>query len=274
VTTPPPHPAAAAAAAPPPPWRLAGSLVSLKAAIDAHWPGRDKRSDGGIGDARHAARGRRVRSQSVAEQHDPGRRLHRHPARHHRRRRPVARRVPAAGRRRRRPPAGRQERGRQRQRVRDLQPPHHRARLQPVGRLRRPDPHTTHVHVSVTRDPAGYDDGGPWAFLTQVPQHPVSPHRRARTTTPPAPATASAPTSATRARDRAPAARAQHLRARVLPPRGGRDLRAADRPRPRRVRRAGEPRGRHPQRGPAGPARRRRAERRPPARHAACTTTA
>jgi hypothetical protein len=34
------------------------------------------------------------------------------------------------------------------------------------------NPHTAHVHVSVTRDPAGYEDAGRWDFLTAAPLHP------------------------------------------------------------------------------------------------------
>lgn len=37
-------------------WRLAGSLVTLRAQINAAWPARSKRSDGTIGDQAHAAR--------------------------------------------------------------------------------------------------------------------------------------------------------------------------------------------------------------------------
>lgn len=38
-------------------WRLAGALVSLRAAINARWPNRDKTSDGTVGDPAHFARG-------------------------------------------------------------------------------------------------------------------------------------------------------------------------------------------------------------------------
>jgi hypothetical protein len=57
VTTPESHALAAAehlAAIPP---HLAGSLVSLRDMIDVHWPHRDRTSDGGIGDKRHQAEG-------------------------------------------------------------------------------------------------------------------------------------------------------------------------------------------------------------------------
>ena len=36
-------------------WRLAGSLIQLRAQVDAAWPDRSKTSDGTIGDAAHAA---------------------------------------------------------------------------------------------------------------------------------------------------------------------------------------------------------------------------
>lgn len=37
-------------------WRLAGALVALRNGVNARWPKRDKRSDGTIGDAAHASR--------------------------------------------------------------------------------------------------------------------------------------------------------------------------------------------------------------------------
>jgi hypothetical protein len=37
-------------------WRLAGSLVTLRAQINSRWPRRDRSSDGSIGDEAHAAR--------------------------------------------------------------------------------------------------------------------------------------------------------------------------------------------------------------------------
>jgi hypothetical protein len=40
-----------------PPWRVAGSLLVLRGEINERWPERDKTSDGTIGDAAHAARG-------------------------------------------------------------------------------------------------------------------------------------------------------------------------------------------------------------------------
>jgi hypothetical protein len=37
-------------------WRLAGALITLRNAVNAKWPRRDKASDGTIGDAAHASR--------------------------------------------------------------------------------------------------------------------------------------------------------------------------------------------------------------------------
>jgi hypothetical protein len=37
-------------------WHLAASLVALRSEINARWPGRDKSSDGALGDAAHSAR--------------------------------------------------------------------------------------------------------------------------------------------------------------------------------------------------------------------------
>lgn len=38
-------------------YRIADAIIELHAELDATWPGRDTSSDGGIGDARHAAQG-------------------------------------------------------------------------------------------------------------------------------------------------------------------------------------------------------------------------
>lgn len=55
MTTPATHHTAAAAHAAAIPPHLAGALVALRDQIDAHWPHRDRTSDGGIGDKRHQA---------------------------------------------------------------------------------------------------------------------------------------------------------------------------------------------------------------------------
>jgi hypothetical protein len=167
VTTRPPHPAAAAAQS----WHLAGSLVALKAAVDAHWPKRDKRSDGGKASPEHEAR-----SPGASSDHNPwlnntvraydfdtdgidaawfaeqlrilgahgDRRLAGGPTtddngyviyNHHITAPDFSRWVPYDG----------------------------------------PNPHVVEVHVSVTRDPAGYEDARPWEFLAVAPLHPVAP---------------------------------------------------------------------------------------------------
>ena len=165
----PPHPAAAAAAAQP--WHLAGALVALKRAVDSHWPKRDKRSDGGIGDERHRDRGNRVRPQSVAEQHRPGLRLRR---RRHR--------LACGSRSSSDWPAGAGTAGSPGSTgdTSDNGYVIHRglitapdfSRWLPYdGRNR----HAGIVHVSVTRDPGGYEDAGPWAFIERpVPAVPAA----------------------------------------------------------------------------------------------------
>jgi hypothetical protein len=179
-TTPPPHPAAAAAAAnPAPPWHLAGALAALKAGVDAHWPGRDKRSDGGIGDARHQAEG-------SASDHNPWLSSSKGPA--------VRAydftvtqpgilgvdgpwlaeclRLAGAG--------GDNRLAGKSGDVNDngyvifnhhITAPDFSRWVPYTGE----DAHTTHVHVSATRDPAGFEDGRPWSFLTQQPEHPTPP---------------------------------------------------------------------------------------------------
>lgn len=37
-------------------WRMAASLETLRKQINARWPNRDKKSDGGVGDTAHSAR--------------------------------------------------------------------------------------------------------------------------------------------------------------------------------------------------------------------------
>lgn len=171
MTTAPPHPARAAAAAAPA-WHLARSLVSLKAGVDQHWPGRDKRSDGGIGDPRHQAAG-------AGSDHNPWLRTRLGPAV---RAYDFTVNQPAAG-------------------VHGVDGPWLAEQLRLAGlagdsrlagrsgdvddngyvifdhHITSPDftrwvpydgsdPHTTHVHVSVTRDPDGCELAAPWDFLT------------------------------------------------------------------------------------------------------------
>jgi hypothetical protein len=164
----PPHPAAARAAEP----HLAGSLVSLKAGIDRHWPGRDKRSDGFIGDERHQAEGK-------GSDHNPWllntiragdfTTTQTHPE-------PVhgvdgawlaeqLRLLGASG-------DPRLAGGGYVIYNGHITSPDFTRWLAYDG-----DPHTTHVHVSVSRDPGGFEYSGPWQFLAVAPLHPGPAHR-------------------------------------------------------------------------------------------------
>jgi hypothetical protein len=177
MTSAPPHPAAAAAAATP--WHLAGSLVSLRNGVNAHWPKRDKRSDGGIGDARHLALppgstdhapwlNNTVRAYDFdtdgidaawfAEQ---------------------LRLAGLAGDRRLAGRTGSTDDNGYVIHNRHITAPDFSRWVAYDGE----DPHTGHVHVSVTRDPGGYEDASPWTFLAAAP---LLPH------TAPAPAPAPA----------------------------------------------------------------------------------
>jgi hypothetical protein len=155
MTDAPPHPALAAATG----WHLAGSLVQLLQAVNAHWPDRSKASDGGIGDARHQAEG-------SASDHNPW--LNRTVR---------AFDFTATG----------------------INAPWLAETLRKLGQHGDPrlvgggyviwdhhitsedwshwvaysgDPHTSHVHVSVSRNPGGYEAAGPWDIFAQVPIHP------------------------------------------------------------------------------------------------------
>jgi hypothetical protein len=164
MTTAPPHRAAALAQT----WHLAGALVSLKRGVDGHWPKRDKRSDGGIGDEAHQKKGSRsdhnpwlnrtvraydfdvdgIDEKWLAEQ---------------------LRLAGLAGDRR---LAGRSgdvsdngyviyfdvDLGRPL-----ITSPDFTRWLEYDG-----DPHKNALHVSVTREPAGYEDARPWDFLLVV----------------------------------------------------------------------------------------------------------
>lgn len=179
-TTPPAHPARAAAAR----WHLAGSLVSLKAAVDAHWPKRDKASDGGIGDEDHQQRG-------SASDHNPwlndtvraydfdkdGIDAHW-----------LAEQLRLAGAAGDRRLAGGPSLDDNGYVIfaRHITAPDFSRWVPYEG----PNPHDAMVHVSVTRDPAGYEDASPWPFLAQLPAMPgVTPV----TGTAPAPAAAPVP---------------------------------------------------------------------------------
>lgn len=143
---------------------LAGAAQTLLDAVNAHWPGRDKASDGTIGDARHVAEG-------SGSDHNP---WLNHTVR--------ADDITAAG----IDAAWLAEQLRLLGAAGDH-------RLAGGGyviynrRITLPDfsgwqpydggdPHTSHVHVSFSRNPAGYEDNRtPWAFLSVGPA-PQPPH--------------------------------------------------------------------------------------------------
>jgi hypothetical protein len=115
------------------------------------------------------------------------------------------------------------------------------------------DPHTSHVHVSVSRDPVGYEDRGPWHFLdvAQQPEHP------GRVWAPGKDATGADAGFRAHYGDEGP--KIEELQHELneqfpglQPPRRGRRLRRADRAGARRVLRAGRARGRDAGRRPAG----------------------
>lgn len=152
-------------------WHLAGSLQALLNAVNAHWPGRDKRSDGGIGDARHQAEG-------SASDHNPW----------------LNNTVRAYD-----FTVTQLDKG-----IHGIDGPWFAEQLRLMGQHGDPrlvgggyvifnrqitapdwshwipytqgDPHTTHVHVSVSRNQAGYEYAGPWAFLAAAPLPVQPPH--------------------------------------------------------------------------------------------------
>ncbi len=148
-------------------WRLARALVSLRDGVDARWPQRDKRSDGTVGDARHA-------KVSSASDHNPwvkvsGSGVVR------------ALDVDVDG----------IDAGWFAEQLRLLGAAGD-ARLVGGGyvifnrRITRADwsgwavytgtnPHVAHVHTSLTRDAAGFDDPRPWDFLAATPPAPPPP---------------------------------------------------------------------------------------------------
>jgi hypothetical protein len=156
-TTPHEHVAAAAEQLAAIPWHLAGSLVSLRDSVNAHWPKRDKTSDGGIGNEAHQAEG-------SGSDHNPW--LHGTVRAYD---------FDVDG----------INAGWLAEQLRDLG---HYGDLRLVGggyviwnhQITSPDfshwmpydgadPHTSHVHVSVTRNSPAYEYGGPWAFLAAKP---------------------------------------------------------------------------------------------------------
>jgi hypothetical protein len=173
VTTAPPHPAKATATD----WHLAGALVSLKASVDRQWPKRDKASDGGIGDAAHQKRG-------SASDHNPW--LNNTVRAYDFDADGInaawlAEQLRLAGQRGDRRLAGgptTDDNGYVIYNGHITAPDF--SRWVPYGGS---NPHTKMVHVSVTRDPGGYEDAGPWGFLAAAPLHPPAEASR------PAPAT-------------------------------------------------------------------------------------
>lgn len=142
-------------------WRLARAAETLRAGVNARWPNRDKKSDGTIGDASHASR-------SSASDHNPwivvagvG----------------VVRALDID--------------------VDGIDAGWYAEQLRLLGaagdhrlvgggyvifnrRITRPDfsgwsvytgtnPHTAHVHTSLSRNATGFDDPAPWAFLGAAP---------------------------------------------------------------------------------------------------------
>jgi hypothetical protein len=145
---------------------LAGALVSLGAAVNEHWPKRDHASDGFIGDARHVAEGSGsdhnpwlnhtvragdfdsdgINADWFAEQ---------------------LRQLGAAG-------DPRLAGGGYVIWNRKVTAPDFSHWLDYHGA----DDHTGHVHVSLSRNPAGYEDArSPWAFFASTAQQPAHPAR-------------------------------------------------------------------------------------------------
>lgn len=146
-------------------WRNCGASLALLGEVNAKWPGRDRSSDGTIGDAAHAAR---------TSDHNPwvivaGQGVVR------------ARDIDVDG----IDAAWLAEYLRQLGAKRDR-------RLYPGGyvifneRITAPDfsgwrtytgtnPHTKHVHVSFTTNPAGFDDPGAWGISAAAPTIPALP---------------------------------------------------------------------------------------------------
>lgn len=172
MSTAPPHPALAAAAAAPA-WHLARSLASLKAGVDDHWPGRSKASDGGIGDVRHQAEG-------SASDHNPWLSSSLGPA--VRAYDFTAAGIDAAWLAEQLRLAGAAGDNRLAGRSGDVNDNgyviwNHHITAPDFSRwvpYNGSDKHTTHAHVSATRDPGGFEDGRPWDFLTGT-AHPGGP---------------------------------------------------------------------------------------------------
>jgi hypothetical protein len=140
-------------------WRLARSLETLRASVNARWPNRDKASDGTIGDAAHAAKSSDHNPWVVVAGVGVVRALD----------------IDVTG----------IDAGWYAEQLRLLGAAGDH-RLTPGGYVifnRRittasfagwaaytgSNPHTGHVHVSVTTKAAGFDDPAPWTFLRAAP---------------------------------------------------------------------------------------------------------
>jgi hypothetical protein len=143
-------------------WHLAGALDVLRDAINVHWPKRDHTSDGTIGDAAHAKVGAGsdhnpwlnncVRALDVdVDGIDAGWLAEQ------------LRLLGAAG-------DHRLTGGGYVIFNRQITASDFRRWMPYTGA----DPHTSHLHISVSRTTAGYEDRGPWHFLdvAQQPDHP------------------------------------------------------------------------------------------------------
>lgn len=142
-------------------WRLAKSLEQLRSQVDAAFPGRDKSSDGTIGDERHAATKSEhnpdangvVRAMDIS--HDPAHGLDA---------RALAEALVAS---------------------RDPRILYVISNAEINSSVKAPwtwrpytgvNAHRHHVHISVVEDPARYDDANPWlGLVAKQPSPPVSP---------------------------------------------------------------------------------------------------
>jgi hypothetical protein len=133
------------------PWRVAKSLVQLRKEIDARWPNRDHTSDGTIGDQAHCGNGRTsdhcpnaagvVRALDVDASGIPAAKVAEH-----------IRKIGASG----------------DPRLANGGYVIYNSRIASWSHgwtwraYTGDNPHTSHAHISVSRDPSGYDNGGGW----------------------------------------------------------------------------------------------------------------
>ncbi|HSC92969.1 MAG TPA: peptidoglycan-binding domain-containing protein [Gaiellaceae bacterium] len=139
-------------------WRVSKALLALRAEIDARWPNRDRRTDGTIGDANHCGPGRTsdhcpnpagvVRALDVDSDGIPAGWLAEH-----------VRKRGAAG------DARLANGGYVIFNRRIASWSHGWAWRTYTGQ----DPHTSHIHVSISRDASGYDGAGRWEVRGATP---------------------------------------------------------------------------------------------------------